>query len=80
MNVNRLVVVLVSLIAVFMVGTVVIALTQEDLNWGWWWAVPVGGVFLLAIAGFRVLVQRSQEAAERADREVGDQPAREADR
>ena len=45
------------------------ALGQEDMGWGWWWAVPVGGLFLLAIIGFRVLVQRSLEAAERADAE-----------
>lgn len=70
MTTKRLVIVLVTLIAVFMVGTVVVALWQEDFNWGWWWAVPVGGVFLLAIIGFRVLVQRSQEAADRADDEA----------
>lgn len=54
-------------IVVFMAGTLAIALLQEDIGWGWWWAVPVGGVFLLAILGFRVAVQRSQEAAERQD-------------
>lgn len=70
MTTKRLVIVLVTLIAVFMVGTVVVALWQEDFNWGWWWAVPVGGVFLLAIIGFRVLVQRSQEAGDRADDEA----------
>lgn len=70
MTTKRLVIVLVTLIAVFMVGTVVVALWQEDFSWGWWWAVPVGGVFLLAIIGFRVLVQRSQEAADRADDEA----------
>ena len=32
--------------------------------------VPVGGAFILVVVGFRVLVQRSQEAAERADREA----------
>lgn len=63
----RLLWALVAMIAVFMTGTVVVALGQEDLGWGWWWAVPVGGLFLLAIIGFRVLVQRSQEAAERED-------------
>lgn len=70
MTTKRLVIVLVTLIAVFMAGTVVVALWQEDSNWGWWWAVPVGGVFLLAIIGFRVFVQRSQEAADRADDEA----------
>lgn len=70
MRQRPLVVALVALIAVFMIGTVVIALTQEDIGWGWWWAVPLGGVFVLVVLGFRVLVQRSQEAAERADREA----------
>ena len=65
----RLLWALVAMIAVFMTGTVVVALGQEDIGWGWWWAVPVGGLFLLAVIGFRVLVQRSQEAAERADAE-----------
>ncbi len=72
MATKHLVTALVALIAVFMVATLVVALWQEDIGWGWWWAVPVGGVFLVAIVGFRVLVQRSQEAAERADREDGD--------
>ena len=62
--------ILVSILAAFMVATVVVAVWQERLGWGWWWAVPVGGGFLLLIIGFRVLVQRSQEAAERADREA----------
>ena len=70
MTTKRLVIVLVTLIAVFMVGTVVVALWQEDFNWGWWWAVPLGGVFVLVVLGFRVLVQRSQEAADRADDEA----------
>ncbi|MDO5677041.1 MAG: hypothetical protein Q4G35_05985 [Propionibacteriaceae bacterium] len=61
---------LVVLITVFMIATVVIALTQEDIGWGWWWAVPLGGLFIVAIVGFRILVQRSQEAADRADREL----------
>ena len=68
----RLLWALVAMIAVFMTGTVVVALGQEDIGWGWWWAVPVGGLFLLAIVGFRVLVQRSQEAAEREDPASGD--------
>ncbi len=72
MSTKRLVVALVATIAVFMASTVVVALAQDDLGWGWWWAVPVGGLFLLAIIGFRVLVQRSQEAAEREDRASGD--------
>lgn len=75
MRQRPLVVALAALIAVFMIGTVVIALTQEDIGWGWWWAVPLGGAFIAAIVGFRILVQRSQEAADRADREF-DQPSR----
>ncbi|GAA4891360.1 hypothetical protein GCM10025789_05250 [Tessaracoccus lubricantis] len=70
MRLKPLVVALVALLAVFMVGTVVIAVTQEQIGWGWWWAVPLGGAFILAIVGFRVLVQRSAEAAERADAEL----------
>lgn len=60
---------LIALLVVFMIGTVVIAVTQEQLGWGWWWAVPLGGLFVLAIVGFRILIQRSQEAADRADTE-----------
>lgn len=56
------------LLAVFMVATVIVALVQDDVGWGWWWAVPVGGGFAAAVVGFRILVQRAQEAAERADR------------
>jgi hypothetical protein len=48
----------------------VVAVWQERLGWGWWWAVPVGGGFVALVIGFRVVVQRSQEAAERADREL----------
>lgn len=73
MTTKRLVIALVVLIALFMIGTVVIALGQDDFEWGWWWAVPLGGAFVLVILGFRVLVQRSQEAAERADRELDEQ-------
>lgn len=64
---RRLVAVLVAILAVFMIATVVVAIWQEDLGWGWWWAVPVGGGFLAVVVGFRILVQRSQEAADRAD-------------
>lgn len=67
---RRLVTVLVAGLSVFMIATVCVALWQEDLGWGWWWAMPVGGAFILVVVGFRVLVQRSQEAAERADREA----------
>ncbi|MBB1512248.1 hypothetical protein H5399_06470 [Tessaracoccus sp. MC1627] len=71
LSTGRLAWALVAMIAVFMTGTVVVALGQEDIGWGWWWAVPVGGLFLLAVIGFRVLVQRSQEAAEREDQSSG---------
>ncbi|MDF1487145.1 hypothetical protein [Tessaracoccus caeni] len=64
---RRLVWSLTALIVVFMIGTLVVAIWQEDLGWGWWWAVPVGGGFVLAILGFRVLVQRAQEAERRED-------------
>ncbi|WGT47739.1 hypothetical protein [Tessaracoccus lacteus] len=64
---RRLVTALVVGLVLFMVATVAIAIWQEDIGWGWWWAVPVGGGFIAAIVGFRILVQRSQEAAERAD-------------
>ncbi|RMB58165.1 hypothetical protein [Tessaracoccus antarcticus] len=70
MSTKALVTLVVTLMSLFMVGTVVIALMQDDIEWGWWWAVPIGGVFVLAIIGFRVLVQRSAEAAERLDREL----------
>lgn len=69
MRLKPVVVALIVLIVVFMIGTVAIAITQGNIGWGWWWAVPLGGFFILAIIGFRVLVQRSQEAADRADRE-----------
>ena len=73
MTTRRLVVTLVTMLSLFMVATVVVAIWQEDFNWGWWWTVPVGGGFVALVIGFRVLVQRSQEAAERADRELDEQ-------
>ncbi|MEZ5086812.1 MAG: hypothetical protein R2722_11385 [Tessaracoccus sp.] len=69
--VPRLVTALIVLITVFMIGTVIVAVWQEDIGWGWWWAVPVGGGFTVAILGFRVLVQRAQEAERREDAEDG---------
>lgn len=66
---RRLVWSLTALIVVFMIGTIIVAVWQESIGWGWWWAVPVGGGFLLAILGFRVLVQRAQEAERREDAE-----------
>lgn len=70
MSTKALVSVAVSLLALFMVATVVIALVQDDVEWGWWWTVPIGAGFVLAVIGFRLLVQRSSEAAERMDREL----------
>lgn len=64
---RRLVTALTVLIVVFMIGTVIVAVWQDDIGWGWWWAVPVGGSFVLAILGFRLLVQRAQEAERRED-------------
>ena len=64
---RRLVTALTVLIVVFMIGTVIVAVWQDDIGWGWWWAVPVGGSFVLAIFGFRLLVQRAQEAERRED-------------
>lgn len=70
MSTKRAMTILVSLLAVFMVATVVVAVWQERFGWGWWWTVPVGGGFLTLVIGFRVLVQRAQAAADRADREL----------
>ncbi|MDO5737305.1 MAG: hypothetical protein Q4P15_12610 [Propionibacteriaceae bacterium] len=70
MSTKKLVTVMVVLWAVFMVSTVVIALLQDDVAWGWWWAVPLGGVFVISIIGFRFLVQRAADAEERLDREL----------
>ena len=70
MSTKALVTVAVTVMSLFMVGTVVIALLQDDVDWGWWWAVPIGGMFVVMLIGFRVLVQRSAEAAERLDREL----------
>ena len=70
MSTKALVTLAVTLMSVFMVGTVVIAFIQDDVDWGWWWAVPIGGGFVAAIIGFRLLVQRAGEEAERLDREL----------
>ena len=72
---RTLVVLLVAGLAVFMAVSVIVALWQEELRWGWWWAVPLGGVFLLAVIGFRVAVQASQEAAQRADQSDDPEPS-----
>lgn len=60
----------ITFMVVFMAATLVIALFQEDMGWGWWWVLPLAGGFVLLVFLFRVAVQRSQEAADRADREA----------
>lgn len=75
MTTKRLVAALAVVLVGFMAATVAIAFSQDDVDWGWWWAVPLGGFFVLVIIIFRLLVQRSQEAAERADRKA-DEPSR----
>ncbi len=70
MSTKTLVRILVPLLALFMLATVIIALAQDDIDWGWWWAVPIGGGFVIALIGFRLLVQRAGEEAERLDREL----------
>ena len=55
-------------IAIYMLVTVIFALSQGSMAWQWWWTIPVGGLFVLVAITFRILVQRSAEAADRADR------------
>lgn len=62
----------VAFLVVFMAATVVIALVQDDVAWGWWWVAPIAGVFVVVVLALRLAVQRSVEAAERADRLAGD--------
>lgn len=64
------VIVLVTLLGLFMVGTVFIAVFQDSIGWGWWWTLPVGAGFVAAILGFRVLVQKLDEQARRQDAEL----------
>lgn len=70
MSTKTLVRILVPLLALFMLFTVVIALLQDEFEWSWWFSVPIGGGFVIAIIGFRLLVQRAAEEAERLDREL----------
>ncbi len=70
MSTKNLVRILVPLLSLFMLATVIIALAQDDIDWGWWWTVPIGGGFVVALIGFRLLVQRAGEEAERLDREL----------
>lgn len=62
-------VVIFTAIGLFMFATVMIAIWQEDIGWGWWWVLPLGAGFVAAVIGFRLLIQRSEEAARRADEE-----------
>lgn len=70
MSAKRIIVALVSFLVIYMVVTLVFALGQGSMRWEWWWTVPVGGLFIVVAFAFRVMVQRSQEAADRADREL----------
>ncbi len=70
MSTKTLVRILVPLLAVFMLFTVMIALLQDEFEWSWWFSVPIGGGFMIAIIGFRLLVQRAAEEAEHLDREL----------
>ena len=70
MSTKVLVRILVPVLAVFMLFTVVVALLQDEFEWSWWFSVPIGGGFVVAIIGFRLLVQRAAEEAERLDREL----------
>ena len=65
-----LVVTAITIMVVFMLASTVIAVAQEDLDWGWWWAVPASGVFFALMLAFRFMVHLSAEAADRADREA----------
>lgn len=70
MRLKHLVWALVAFLVIYMVVTVAFALGQGSMAWEWWWTIPVGGVFFLVAITFRILVQRSSEAADRADREA----------
>lgn len=67
---KKIVVPLVTLLVIFMIATVVIAVWQESLGWGWWWVVPVGGGFVLLVMGFRVVLQLADDRAQRLDAEL----------
>lgn len=70
MTTGRWMGVLTGFLIVYMVATVALAVFQGSMPWRWWWTVPVGGGFIVIAMAFRILVQRSVEAAERADREA----------
>lgn len=62
--------VLVTLIAIFMVGTVAIAIWQESIGWGWWWTLPLGALFVAGLIAFRLVIQRAEERARLRDAEL----------
>lgn len=53
-----------------MVATVFLAIFQDSIGWGWWWALPVGGGFVLAIVAFRILAQHVEESTKQLDLEL----------
>lgn len=67
---RRVMVPFVIFLAIVMVGTVVIALAQDAIGWGWWWVVPMAGGIILTIGVFRLLVQRALEKQDALDREL----------
>ena len=67
---RRVMVPFVVFLAIVMVGTVVIALAQDAIGWGWWWVVPMAGGIILTIGAFRLLVQRALEKQDALDREL----------
>lgn len=67
---NRLFGVFVAFLALVMVGTVALALGQGTLGWGWWWVVPLAGGIILAVLGFRLLLQRALERQDAEDRRL----------
>ena len=67
---NRIVVTLVTLLSLFMIATVNIAVWQQSLGWGWWWVVPLGAGFVALVIVFRVLMQRADDRAQLLDAEL----------
>lgn len=65
-------------LVVFMVGSTIVAVVQDIVGWGWWWAVPASGIFVVLVLMFRILIHFSAEAADRADRELDALEAAEA--
>ena len=67
---KKLVFILVTLLALFMVATVIIAVWQQSLGWGWWWVVPLGAGFVVLVIVFRVLMQHADDRAQLLDAEL----------